>query len=91
MHSSKSLHAAHGAFLISQSRIATRASQGSGPLWGCIQVNPSMLRMARLFCFHPSLKQALFGVETKNPDQFPGRDLFVRMKGLEPSRRSTSA
>ena len=59
--------------------------------WGCIQVHPSMLRMARLFCFHPSLKQALFGVETKNPDQETVRDLLVRMKGLEPSRRSTSA
>ena len=67
------------------------AQKIGGPLWGCIQANPSMLRMAWLFCFHPSLKQALFGVETKNPDQFPGRDLLVRMKGLEPSRRSTSA
>ena len=67
------------------------AQKVGGPLLGCIQVNPSMLRMARLFCFHPSLKQALFGVETKNPDQETGRDLPVRMKGLEPSRRSTSA
>jgi len=54
LHPSKSLHAAHGAFLIAQSLSRGRqdcqlllAQKIGGPLWGCIQVNPSMLRMAR--------------------------------------------